>query len=136
MQEKEIVFIQDQIGYVFANTDLLQQAFIRKSYSNEHGGQNNEVLEFIGDKVLDYVVVKLLCKKHGRIVLDSDFKVYENDYSEGKLTEMKAKLVQKTNLAYRIRMLDLEQFLIMGGSDSKNNAQNEDSVQEDLFEAI
>lgn len=33
-------------------------------------------------------------------------------------------------------MLDLEQFLIMGQSDCKQNVQNEDSVQEDLFEAI
>ena len=56
--------------------------------------------------------------------------------SEGKLTEIKKRLVQKSNLAQRIRMLDLEQFLIMGQSDIKRNVQNEDSVQEDLFEAI
>ena len=36
----------------------MQQAFIRKSYSREKGGQNNEVLEFIGDKALDIAVVK------------------------------------------------------------------------------
>ena len=136
MKSNDIKFIQDQIGYEFSNTDLLQQAFVRKSYSNENGGQNNEVLEFIGDKVLDFVVVKLLCTRFGSMTSDAKWNEYECQHSEGKLTEIKKRLVQKSNLAYRIRMLDLEQFLIMGQSDCKQNVQNEDSVQEDLFEAI
>ena len=32
------------------NEDLLFQAFTRSSYSSQHGGENNEVLEFLGDK--------------------------------------------------------------------------------------
>ena len=52
--------IQKTIGYTFRNVDLLVQAFTRKSYSQENGGQNNEVLEFVGDKVLDLVVTKML----------------------------------------------------------------------------
>lgn len=39
---------------------LLQQAFIRRSYSKEKGGQDNEILEFIGDKALDLAVIKKL----------------------------------------------------------------------------
>ena len=50
MDEKEIKFIQDQIGYTFKNQELLVQAFTRRSYSMEKGGQDNEVLEFIGDR--------------------------------------------------------------------------------------
>ena len=136
MESNDIRFIQNQIGYEFSNTDLLQQAFVRKSYSNENGGQNNEVLEFIGDKVLDFVVVKLLCTRFGSITSDAEWNVYMCQHSEGKLTEIKKSLVRKSNLADKIRMLDLEQFLIMGQSDCNKNVQNEDSVQEDLFEAI
>ena len=55
----ELESIQNTIGYKFKNLDLLQQAFVRKSYSEEHGGQNNEVLEFIGDKALDLAVIKI-----------------------------------------------------------------------------
>lgn len=53
--EKELVWkmVQEQIGYDFKNLDLLQQAFTRRSYTAENGGENNEVLEFIGDKALD-----------------------------------------------------------------------------------
>lgn len=136
MESNDIRFIQDQIGYKFSNPDLLRQAFVRKSFSNENGGQNNEVLEFIGDKVLDYVVVKLLCTRFGSVTSDEEWNEYKCQHSEGKLTEIKKSLVRKSNLAYRIRMLDLEQYLIMGQSDCNKNMQNEDSVQEDLFEAI
>ena len=64
MEQKDLVFIQDQIGYHFQNTDLLQQAFVRRSYSKEYGGEDNEVLEFIGDKVLDLIVIKPVTYTH------------------------------------------------------------------------
>ena len=65
--KKELVWkmVQGQIGYDFKNLDLLQQAFTRRSYTAENGGENNEVLEFIGDKALDFMVVKLLIQKYG-----------------------------------------------------------------------
>ena len=49
MDEMNFNFIEKQIGYTFENKELLQQAFIRRSYSKENGGEDNEVLEFIGD---------------------------------------------------------------------------------------
>ena len=56
--ERELGFkmVQAQIGYTFKNIDLLNQAFTRRSYTEENGGENNEVLEFIGDKALDFAV--------------------------------------------------------------------------------
>ena len=98
MDEKEIKFIQDQIGYTFKNQELLVQAFTRRSYSMENGGQDNEVLEFIGDKALDFVVVKQLSEEFGHYS-----KKYQNwgkskteetgtfisDLDEGELTEIK-----------------------------------------------
>ena len=59
--------IQNTIGYEFNNTDILQQAFVRRSYSEEHGGQNNEVLEFIGDKALDLAVIRIMMDEFGQI---------------------------------------------------------------------
>ncbi len=143
MEQKDLVFIQDQIGYHFQNTDLLQQAFVRRSYSKEYGGEDNEVLEFIGDKVLDLIVIKLLIEKNGCFI--SDYEDYDpneelNEFScsknEAELTELKKKLVQKKTLADRINVLDLADYLIMGKSDIQNNINQELSVKEDLFEAI
>ena len=72
MNNETLKFIQGQIGYVFKNSDLLQQAFVRRSYSKENGGEDNEVLEFIGDKALDLIVVKLLTEKYGAFAEDYD----------------------------------------------------------------
>lgn len=137
MEQKDLIFIQDQIGYNFQNTDLLKQAFVRRSYSVEYGGENNEVLEFIGDKVLDLIVVKLLTKKYGFFANDNEnFDVFSCRKNEAELTELKKKLVQKETLADRIHALDLAKYLIMGNGDIQNNINQKTSVKEDLFEAI
>lgn len=143
MEKEDLIFIQDQIGYYFQNTDLLQQAFIRRSYSKENGGEDNEVLEFIGDKVLDLIVVKLLTEKYGCFISDyedfnpnDEFDEFECSKNEAELTELKKKLVQKKTLAERIDGLNLADCLIMGNGDILNNINKEISVKEDLFEAI
>lgn len=143
MEEKDLTFIQDQIGYNFQNTDLLQQAFVRRSYAKEHGGEDNEVLEFIGDKVLDLIVVKLLTEKYGCFISDYEdfnsskkFDVFSCIKNESELTEIKKTLVQKKTLADRITILDFADYLIMGNGDIQNNINQELSVKEDLFEAI
>ena len=76
MEQSNLQFIQDQIGYTFNNLDLLQQAFVRRSYSQENGGENNEVLEFIGDKVLDFFAVKFLTEKYGFFLSDTRAEEY------------------------------------------------------------
>ena len=88
MDEKVIEAIQNTIDYQFNNTDLLQQAFIRRSYSEENGGENNEVLEFIGDKALDLVVVKVMMKRFGNIT-NGDYQEFKTKYSEGEFSNIK-----------------------------------------------
>lgn len=160
MKKEELKFIEEQIGYEFNNLNLLQQAFTRRSYSQEHGGENNEVLEFIGDKVLDIFVVKLLIIQKSNSAelykkFDPTFKKswayweYESgsktfskentfvcDNTEAELTEMKKLLVQKKTLATRIDELGIADYLLMGNGDIQQNINEEDSVKEDLFEAI
>lgn len=140
----DLTAIQKTIGYQFKNADLLQQAFVRRSYSEENGGQNNEVLEFIGDKALDLVVIRLMMERFGKITEDkewSEFKLrnpkhFQTRYTEGVFTDIKQQLVQKKALARSMTMLGFHNELIMGEGDIKNNVQNQDSVKEDLFEAI
>ena len=157
MKKEDLRFIQDQIGYEFKNLNLLQQAFTRRSYSQEHGGENNEVLEFIGDKVLDLFVIKLLITENSNSVglykkFDPKFKhslsyevekktlpdenTFICDMTEAELTEIKKLLVQKKTLASRIEDLGIADYLLMGNGDIQQNANEENSVKEDLFEAI
>ena len=135
MTDRDLRDIQDTIGYSFNNKMLLQQAFIRRSYTQEHGDhQNNEVLEFIGDKVLDAAVVRHLALEFGGYARSN--REFVSQYNEGKLTEFKKKLVSKTMLAHRIDFLDLNRYLIMSKGDWNNNVHEDASVKEDLFEAI
>lgn len=127
--------IEEVIGYTFKNKELLQQAFTRRSFTQENGGQNNEILEFIGDKVLDVTVVKILTDSFGEINDDGEFQTI-NGESEGKLTQIKASLVERKSLAFRMKMLDLARFLRMGKGDILNHIEDQEKVQEDLFEAI
>lgn len=143
MNKEDLKEIQNKICYPFNNTDLLQQAFVRRSYSQENGGEDNEVLEFIGDKVLDFIIVKLISEEYGDFAENyddydenEDFNEYVSDYRENKLTEMKRLLVEGKTLAKRIDMLGFSKNLILGKGDIKNKVYRNDSVKEDLFEAI
>lgn len=150
MEKKDLfeTVVSQQIGnYKFNNTVLLQQAFTRRSYTAENGGENNEVLEFIGDKALEIAVVRYLVRKYGNAPTKDDLnkmrrtgEKYDYEFSssldEGKLTILKQRLVQKDTLARRIDELSIADYLIMGKGDVLNNREQDKSVKEDLFEAI
>ena len=161
MEEKMLFHVVERsIGYKFKNPDLIRQAFTRRSYTEENGGENNEVLEFIGDKALDFAVIKLLIAKFGGMkngdpVDGTKLTVWEKEnrhqkgldacdganefgcaYDEGELTKIKSRMVQKKNLAIRMDEMGLSEHLRMGKSDIKNGVGDEPSVKEDLFEAI
>ena len=133
MNREEIDYVQSSIGYQFKNLALLQQAFTRKSYSAEHPeAQDNEVLEFYGDEVLDLYVTKLMYKKFSKI--ENGELVSEKN--EGDLTKLKSAFVSKETLAHSVHNFGFSEFLYIGNSDIKNDAKNSASVNEDLFEAI
>ena len=135
--EKDLLLnmVQGQIGYKFKNPYLLFQAFTRRSYTQEHDGENNEILEFIGDKALDLAVMKMLIGKFGQTKSD-DTSPFVCRLDEGELTNIKSRMVQKRNLSKRIDEMGFSEHLIMGNGDIKNGVGNEMSVKEDLFEAI
>ena len=135
MEMTNLEYVQHQIGYVFRRKGLLCQAFTRRSYTEEsnNAALNNEVLEFYGDKALDLIVMKKMSAYYGRI---GEGELYASSVSEGQLTEIKKKLVCKEMLASRIRALDFHRRLIMGKGDFEQKVWEQESVQEDLFEAI
>lgn len=134
MDDRDLRFIQDKLEYDFGDSRLLRQAFTRKSYSEEgNGAHHNEVLEFYGDKALEFVVMKKLCMFYEK---ENRNGKYVSKKSEGQLTEIKKKLICKKMLAHRIDKLGFADYLLMGRGDIGQNAQNIDSVKEDLFEAI
>ena len=149
MFDKETIKdIQNKIGYPFKNKELLKQAFTRRSYSMENGGEDNEVLEFIGDAALNIVVVKILSEEFGyfnqREQRHTDYVsssntadgTFSSEKDEGELTEIKKRIVKKSTLADAIDDLGLQNYLIMGRGDRKKHVEQSNSTKEDLFEAI
>ncbi|HNA62713.1 MAG TPA: ribonuclease III domain-containing protein, partial [Rhabdochlamydiaceae bacterium] len=50
---------EDRLGYRFKNKKLLAQAFIHRSFYNEHRDfvqEHNERLEFLGDSILGLLI--------------------------------------------------------------------------------
>lgn len=137
MRAEDIRSAEEIIGYSFRNPELLVQAFTRKSYAKENGGEDNEVLEFIGDKVLDLLIVKGLIGRFGRFVETvTGRSAFHSDRTEGQLTELKKRMVEKKTLAARMRETGLADALNLGKGDILKGIAGEDSVMEDLFEAI
>ena len=139
--------VQKKIGYWFDNEDLLLQAFTRSSYSSQHGGENNEVLEFLGDRVLDFYVVKVISDRFGFVKSQSDYYDEENDLdeycivahkNEADFTELKKQIVSNETLAKTIDKLGLFKHMYLGDTDIENPKFKDNliKVKADLFEAI
>ena len=134
MTNEDLKFIEERLDYDFNEPKLLRQAFTRKSYSDEgNGAHHNEVLEFYGDKALEFVVMKKLSVCYGDRTQNDK---YVSIKTEGQLTDIKKNLVCRKMLAHRIDVLGFADYLLMGKGDIGQNAQHLDSVKEDLFEAI
>lgn len=138
---EDIQNIENIIGYTFKNKELLIQAFTRSSYVNEHYGElSNEVLEFYGDRALDITVSVTLSQMFGFISkgkyhTSNPFDPNEH-VGEGFLSILKSDIVCKKSLSNRIDELDITKYLRAGNNDLIENSKYNESIKEDLFEAI
>lgn len=125
--------IKERTGYLIQQKYLLNQMFTRSSFSAEQGGGDNEILEFIGDQVLNYYVVKIIAKQYGARNYEGNylFRVRQNQF-----TMLKQMFVNNEALAKIIDEWGLVEYLIVGKSDYLNEVDKETKVKADLFEAI
>lgn len=93
--------IEQKIGYTFKDKGLLKICFTHSSYTNEHGGQNNERLEFLGDSILSFLV--------------SDFLYKKSQDSEEIMTNKRKATVEDLSLYNAVKILDIEKYIIAGG---------------------
>ncbi|PWM73821.1 MAG: ribonuclease III [Bacillota bacterium] len=113
---------EEKIGYKFKDKMLLRKCFTHSSYSNENrDAENNEVLEFFGDAILDFVVTEYL------------FSNCKGD--EGALTKLRSSLVSKEPLERAIFGMGLDGYMLLGKGLVKNSGMHE-KLYSSLFEAI
>lgn len=59
--------IEKVAGIYFSNDHLLRQAFTRRAFSTDYGLAHSEVLEFIGDIILNAIVTQEMMKKFAKV---------------------------------------------------------------------
>ncbi len=118
--------LEQKIGITFSDKNLLKNAFIHRSYLNEHKnyrGQSNERLEFLGDSVLSIVVSSHLFKNLPQS-------------PEGKLTQLRAALVRTETLAKLAQKLSLGNYLYLSKGEEDSGGRNNNSILANTFEAL
>ncbi len=123
--------VESIIDYHFNNERLLVQAFTRRSIDLNF---NYQALEFMGDKVLDYVAIRNLDKLFCEV--DPFTYEYKNSLNEGDFTKIKERFVSKDYLSSRADELGLSRFIKFSSSELDDGMQNDASPKEDLIEAI
>lgn len=97
------------IGITFDNPEVLKQAFVHRSYLNEHPEfplAHNERLEFLGDAVLELVVTEYL------------YTTFPNP--EGELTNWRASLVNAKTLSEIAAGLEMSDYLYLSRGESRD----------------
>ncbi len=116
----DLIALQQQLGYQFQNQELLIEALTHKSYKQPY---NNERLEFLGDAVLDLIVGEYLYKKF-------------TDFDEGKLSKMRASLVNEGGFTRLANHLKLGEFIYLSNAEENNNGRSKSSLLSNAFEAV
>ncbi|MBI3282975.1 ribonuclease III [Candidatus Curtissbacteria bacterium] len=118
--------LQKDLRIKFKNPALLKNAFIHRSYLNEHKnfkGASNERLEFLGDSILSLFVSRFLFDRL-------------SGSSEGELTQLRASLVRTETLAKLARELGLGLYLYLSRGEEDSHGRINNSTLANTFEAL
>lgn len=121
--------LEQALGHQFQDAVLLRRALTHKSVLGEQAaagqapGTDNEQLEFLGDAVLGFLVSEALL---GRFP----------DAGEGKLSKLRALLVNARHLGEVARTLDLGRFLILGRGEEITGGRAKQTLLADALEAV
>ena len=115
---KNLANFQKRIGINFHNQKLLTKCFTHKSYNPV---ENNEKLEFLGDRVL------------GLIISQNLLKFFPND-KEGDLDKKLASLVNKKQCAVIAKDINLQEYILIKNSNNKTSIENK--VLSDCLESV
>lgn len=119
----QLVLLQKELEYTFSDSALLVRSLTHVSYERYKEGGHNEVLEFLGDAVLDLAVSDLLIRRYPT-------------KSEGDLSRMRAALVNSSVLAEKATILKLGSLLRLGKGEERSGGRTKPSILAGAFEAL
>src|SRR3990172_1995580 len=117
--------LEGQLGYAFRDRVWLLQALTHRSLRSreEAVAQDNERLEFLGDAILGFVVSDALCALFPHL-------------SEGKLSRIKANLVNRRRLGQVAKRLELGRYLRLGLGEEKTGGRHKQAILANAVEAL
>jgi ribonuclease-3 len=118
--------LEKNISITFGNKDLLTEALTHRSYLNEFPRwplPHNERLEYLGDAVLELIVSDELFKKFP-------------DQPEGRLTVLRAALVNYQILAKVAERVGLQDFIMMSRGERKDTGKAREVILANAMEAL
>ncbi len=115
--------LQKQLGYFFKDPSLLVRCLTHVSSNRLRSHDHNEVLEFLGDAVLELAISDLLMRRFP-------------DRSEGDLSRMRAALVNSSVLAEKAAALKLGPLLRLGKGEERSGGRSKPSILAGAFEAL
>lgn len=110
----------------FINKDLLFNAFVHRSYLNEHKDKklaSNEKMEFLGDSVLSLATSIYLFK-------------HFPDLDEGTYTDIKASVVRTESLAEAAIKLHFGSLIFLSKGEELNGGRDNKNILADCFESF
>jgi ribonuclease-3 len=119
----ELEHLQRELGYVFSDPVLLLRGLTHISHERKRESGHNEVLEYLGDAVLDLAVSDLLIARYPT-------------KSEGDLSRMRASLVNSSVLAQKAARLNLGTLLRLGKGEERSGGRTKASILAGAFEAL
>ena len=114
------------VNVAFQDKNLLNQAFLHRSYLNEHRNlklEHNERLEFLGDAVLELVVTDFLFREYP-------------EKNEGELTAYRSALVNTTTLSSVATSLRMNDFLLLSKGEAKDTGRARQYILANTYEAL
>ena len=124
-REDELNAFLKEYNLEFKNIELLNQAFVHTSYTNENSIdvlESYERLEFLGDAVLKLAI--------------SDILYNEYNYQEGELTKIRAQIVSDRNIFNYAKKLNFQELIALGRNEKKQGGYKKESILACAFEAF
>ncbi len=115
--------LQEELGYDFTDSVLLMRCLTHVSWGGGEQEDNNEILEFLGDAVLNLAISDLLMHRFPA-------------KKEGDLSKMRASLVNSTILAEKAMALGIGKLILMGKGEERSGGRTKASILATAIEAI
>tara|TARA_B100000795_G_C22757620_1_gene422191 strand:- start:61 stop:726 length:666 start_codon:yes stop_codon:yes gene_type:complete len=116
---EQTIKLEQKINIKFKDQELLKKSLIHKSHDNIN---NNEKLEFLGDRVLGLILAKTLLK------------IYPEE-KEGVIDKKFANLVNKKTCLLIAKKIELRKYMTTGNS-YKGLSRSDDKIIGDGLEAL